>query len=121
MGTAPVEAGWLELLRPIFVFLGLGIILLIAWFWIPRLIWPGQYMGSISLPKSSMKWSGVTQVRRSPPGAGGPGAGRGLPPRNAPPGFESGGRTPSQRTPKDATIVHPMGDATRIRLDKDQK
>ncbi|HEV7676396.1 MAG TPA: vWA domain-containing protein [Candidatus Angelobacter sp.] len=121
MGTAPMETGWLELLRPIFVFLGLGVILLIAWFWVPRLIWPGQYMGSISLPKSSMKWSGVTQIRRSPPGAGGPGAGRGLPSRNAPAGFEQGGRTPSQRTPRDATIVQPMGDATRIRLDKDQK
>ncbi len=117
--TAPAEIGWLELLRPIFVFLGLGLLLLIAWFWVPRLIWPGQYMGSIALPKSAMKWSGGSQVRRSPPGgAGAPG---GMPPRNVPPGFEAGSGAPGQRTPRDATVVQPMGDATRIRLDRDQK
>jgi len=121
-GAGSLEAGWLDLLTPLFVFLGLGIVLLIAWFWVPRLIWPGQYMGSISLPKSAMKWSGATQVRRFPSGgAGPPGAGRGLPARNVPPGFESGSGAPGQRTPRDATVVQPMGDATRIRLDKDQK
>lgn len=120
--TAPAELSWVELLRPVFVFLGLGILLLIAWFWVPRLIWPGQYMGSIALPKSAMKWSGGTQVRRSsPPGSGGPGVNRGLPSRNAPPGFESGSGAPGQRTPRDATVVQPMGEATRIRLNKDQK
>lgn len=114
--------GWLEQLRPLFVFLGLGVLLLIAWFWVPRLIWPGQYMGSITLPKSSMKWSSPTQVGR---GSGtarqAPGAGRGMQSRNVPPGFESDSGQPGQRTPRDRTMVQPMGEATRIRLDREQK
>jgi von Willebrand factor type A domain len=118
LGTAPAQTTWVELLRPIFVFFGLGIVLLIAWFWVPRLIWPGQYMGAITLPKSTMKWSGMTQVKRSPPGVR---AYDGRPSAKAPPGFEPENDSPARRTPRDATIVQPMGEATRIRLDKDQK
>jgi Mg-chelatase subunit ChlD len=121
---APVAAqpGLLELLRPVFVFLGLGVVLLIAWFWVPRLIWPGQYMGSLTLPKSSMKWSGPTQVRQSPLAArGAQAASRGMPRGNVPPGFESDSGAPGQRTPRDATVVQPMGEATRIRLEREQK
>lgn len=120
--TATAQPGWLELLRPVFVFLGLGIVLLIAWFWVPRLVWPGQYMGTLTLPKSSMKWSGPTQVRHAPPAVrGAQAASRGMPRGDVPPGFETDSGAPGQRTPRDATVVQPMGEATRIRLERKQK
>jgi hypothetical protein len=112
--SEPVEAGWVPLLRPMIVFLVLGGLLLIAWFWVPRLVWPGQYLGNISLAKPPVKWSNATngrqgEQRRSPH----------PPAYDAPSGFLQVKGQPARRKPEDATIAQPMGDATRMRLDRD--
>ena len=104
------ETGWLTLLRPVFVFLGLGGILVVAWFWIPRLVWPGQYIGSIALAKPAGKWASPTRAGQRPD--------RSLP-KNAPPGFEAGKAGSRQRTPDDATVVQPASEDTKIRLHRD--
>lgn len=123
--AAPRETGWVGLLRPVLVFLGLGLMLLIAWFWVPRVIWPGQYMGKVTLSKSTMKWAGGTQSRPGTlPASSGQArsaAPQNVRPRNVPPGFESSSGAAGQRTPRDATIVRPMGEVTRLRLEKEQK
>jgi hypothetical protein len=106
----PTEAGWTPLLRPIVVFLGLGGVLVIAWFWVPRLVWPGQYLGQLSIPKPAMRWSSGPSERRRD---------QFVTSSSAPSGFLNVKGRPAQRRPQDATMVQPMGDATRMRLDRD--
>jgi Mg-chelatase subunit ChlD len=106
----PADAGWTPLLRPIIVFLGLGGVLVIAWFWIPRLVWPGQYLGQLTVPKQARKWSNSSNERRRDQSA---------PTFDAPSGFLNVKGRPAQRRPQDATIAQPIGDATRMRLDRD--
>jgi von Willebrand factor type A domain len=110
--TASPEPEWLPFLRPIFVFLSLGGLLLVSWFWVPRLLWPGKYLGRISIPKSTMKWSNVTAKRRredsDPTSVTG-----------TPSGFLNPKSRPAQRRPEDATVLQPISDNTRMRLHKD--
>ena len=98
LGEIPVQQGWLSLLRPLFVFLGLGGVLLIAWFGIPRLIWPGQYIGGMGAA-APVKWSDLPQVNKK-----------------APPGFEPGKIGAGERRPSDATVVQPYRDSTKTRI-----
>jgi hypothetical protein len=97
--TTPTGPHWMTILRPILVFLGFGSVLIILWFWVPRLAWPEQYVGI--LPTGS-KWSHKSGSRRA-----------------LPPGFgtQTHAKVP-QRAPSDATIVQPNPEFTRTRLDK---
>ncbi|MDQ6705875.1 MAG: VWA domain-containing protein, partial [Acidobacteriota bacterium] len=82
---------WMFILRPILVFAGLGTSLLILWFWVPRLVWPEQYLGDIP----GARWAAQT---RSLPVAQKPG-------RRPPPGFEKDSAAQmAQRTPADPTL-----------------
>ena len=101
------ETGWLTLLRPVFVFLGLGGMLLVAWFWIHRLAWPGQYIGSIALARPAAKWASPSRRGQRPMQAA---------PKKVPPGFEPGKTGAGQRTPQDATVVQPLKESTKTRL-----
>jgi hypothetical protein len=95
----PTSNGWISVLRPVLVFVGLGALLLILWFWIPRLVWPEQYIGVVP----TKRWAG--QKTRDPKR-----------PANAPPGFE--GVNESAQAPRaafDQTIVAPR-DFTQTRL-----
>jgi len=103
------ETGWLTLLRPVFVFLGLGGLLLVAWFWIPRLVWPGQYIGSIAALKPAGKWASPTRPGQRPVQVV----------KNLPPGFAPGKAGVGQRTPQDATVVQPSSETGKIRLHRD--
>ena len=104
------ETEWLTLLRPVFVFLGLGALLVIAWFWIPRLVWPGQYVGRIALAKPAGRWAGPS--RAAQPSARALAA-------SAPPGFEHGKSGSLARSPQDVTVVQPATEDTRVRLRRD--
>ncbi len=104
------EIGWLTLLRPVFVFLGLGGMLVVAWFWVPRLVWPGQYIGSITALRPAGKWANPSRPGRRPVQSIS---------KNMPPGFEPGKAGPGQRTPQDATVVQPSSDTGKIRLHRD--
>jgi Ca-activated chloride channel family protein len=104
------EVGWLTLLRPVFVFLGLGGMLMVAWFWIPRLVWPGQYIGSLAMSRPAGKWANPSRPGQRPAQAVA---------KNMPPGFESGKAGSGQRTPQDATVVQPLSETGKIRLHRD--
>lgn len=104
LNQTPAGPGWLTLLRPLFVFLGLGGLLLIAWFGIPRLIWPGQYIGNIATAKPAIRWSGPTPSAKKMPS-----------------GFDQSRSVPSDRRPQDATVIRPGSDVTKTRLQQDRK
>lgn len=111
--------GWMVVLRPALVFLGLGTLLLVAWFWLPRLIWPDQYVGSLAVLRERRRWATERPTRpaddRDQRGDAGPR-------QPAPPGFGQarGGSPVRERTPGDATVVQPRADlGTRTRLDLD--
>jgi hypothetical protein len=74
-------AGWLTIVRPLLVFVGFATLLFVLWFWLPRLIWPEQYLGTFTTQGSGMRWSDKTQL-----GA----VSKQRPTRPAPPGFETG-------------------------------
>ena len=104
----PASGSLLTILRPILVFVGLGTVLLVMWFWVPRLIWPEQYIGTFTTQTGAMRWADKSQVRsKSQVRPSGP----------APPGFatQRGGAQPP-RAPGERTIVQP--DFSHSRLQK---
>ncbi len=108
------ESGWWTIARPIVVFVSLGVSILILWFWVPRLVWPDQYIGNVPVRASARKWSsGQTMVSRR--GAGGPPGST----KTAPPGFtRAGGQSGGPvRGAADQTMVRPRPDLTRTRLE----
>lgn len=111
LANLPVESGWTSILRPAGVFLGLGLLLLILWHWVPRLIWPDQYLGAV--PGAGQKWASQTRV------VDGVIAGR-----PAPPGFEAGPRGVNMgpRGAADKTVVNPQAhpDFSKTRLNNRQ-
>jgi Mg-chelatase subunit ChlD len=96
--TTPTGPHWMTILRPLLVFLGFGSVLIVLWFWVPRLAWPEQYVGIVP---TTAKWSHKSGS-----------------PRPLPPGFgtQTHGKVP-QRAPSDATIVQPNPEFTKTRLD----
>lgn len=108
----PASGSLLSMLRPVLVFFGLGTLLLVLWFWVPRLIWPEQYIGS--LPGTSadggMRWANMSRARSSD---------QGPPMRQAPPGFggQKGGAQPP-RAAGERTVVRPEADFSKSRLQK---
>jgi von Willebrand factor type A domain len=112
-GAAVAAVGWASLLRPIVVFVVLGVAILLLWFTLPRLAWPEEYVGTFH-PQGSVRWTPAT--------APVPGAVRG-PERSAPPGFQAGPERVAapHRAPADATAVFPVnriGTRTRLELKK---
>lgn len=107
----PASGGWLSTLRPVLVFAGLGTLLLVLWFWVPRLVWPDQYIGE--LPSAGgMRWASMSRARPSDQS-------QARPSRQVPPGFQSmGGGAQLPRTPSDRTVVQPDADFSRSRLQK---
>lgn len=95
----PEQNGWVSILRPVGVFCGLGLLLILLWFWVPRLIWPEQFIGV--LPGAGQaKWGNQTRI------VDGVIAGR-----PAPPGFQAGpkGVNMPPRAPSQATVMNPHG------------
>lgn len=105
---APASRDLLATLRPVLVFFGMGTLLLVLWFWVPRLVWPEQYIGTFPTRTASIKWGNKTQLWSKS-------AVR--PTRPAPPGFgiQRGAAAPP-RAAGDRTIVQP--DFSKSRLQK---
>ena len=101
---------WLAILRPFLVFIGIGTLLLILWFWVPRLVWPEQYIGSVPTATRG-RWASATGViRPSTDGVRG---------RQPPAGFQRGkGGAQAPRAADDRTVVSPDADLTRTRLQR---
>ncbi len=102
----PTSGNWLPLLRPVLVFFGLATLLLVLWFWVPRLVWAEQYIGTFAIQGGSRRWADKSQVRSKSPAR---------PSRSAPPGFETrkGGAQPP-RAPADRTVVQPDFSMSRL-------
>jgi Ca-activated chloride channel family protein len=95
----PVSAGWTSIIRPLGVFCGLALLLLLMWHWLPRLIWPEQFIGVMPAVAGQTKWASQTRI------VNGVIAGR-----PAPPGFQKGpgGVAMPPRSAADATVVNPQ-------------
>lgn len=88
----PALSGWSSVLRGILIFAGLGVVWLLLWFWLPRIVWQGERPGlSTAFVRSNgdrkfgVQASGV-QVRDAPAGF------------EADPGFRAPQRTAAQTT-----------------------
>lgn len=106
----PPASGWSRVLVELLLYLGAAVLLLILWFWVPRLIWGERYPNTV--PERSRRWSsdrtGVTsasgvQVRST---------------SKLPVGFNSELESvgPLRRSAAQTTQVQPRGDASRTRL-----
>jgi len=103
----PNTTGWLGMtvLRPIVVFAGLGILLLILWFGLPRLLWPDRFQQDTAALRPD-RWVAGTRVETA--------AYR----RKPPPGFDKRRGGAPDRAPSDKTIVSPRDQfTTRTRLE----
>ena len=58
--TLRTESSWWTVIRPMLVFLGIGALIMILWFWIPRLVWPEQYLGDVPVVPSRGRWASQT-------------------------------------------------------------
>lgn len=96
----------IAILRPLLVFTGLGVLLAILWFGLPRLIWPARYEQEAAVLRPD-RWVAQTRVE---PGANA---------RKAPPGFDKRRSNLPERAPSDKTTLKPLNDfnVTRTRLD----
>lgn len=105
--TLRTESSWWAVIRPMLVFLGIGALIMILWFWVPRLVWPEQYMGDVPVVASRGRWASQAGDR---PSAGRPGG--------APAGFsaKAGGGGGAARRPGDETVVQPRAPSGRTRL-----
>jgi Ca-activated chloride channel family protein len=108
LAALPASAGWTSILRPVGVFCGLALLLLLMWHWVPRLVWPEQYIG-VMPGTGQTKWGSQTRI------VNGVIAGR-----PAPPGFQKGpgGVAMPPRSAADATVVNPQAhrDFSQTRL-----
>lgn len=103
------SVGLISIIRPTLVFFGLGTVLLLLWFWVPRLVWPEQFIGNFPAAGGG-RWAEVSRAWSTS---------RRKPSRPAPPGFQSrrGGGVPP-RSPSDRTTVQPQPDFSKSRLQK---
>jgi len=113
---AAESGGWMSTLRPVLVFIGLGALLLALWFWVPRLVWPEQYLGNAPVVASRGRWTSPDQTRLVSGGVRG----------DAPPGFApaGGNRGGGARGASDRTVVAPRaggGPGTETRLSRDPR
>ncbi len=104
----PAGYGWSIVLVHLLLFLGVAILLIVLWFWIPRLIWNESFMNATN----AQRWSnGQTPVLTTTPLRGTP-----LPAGFTPEAQPSG---PLQRSPAQTTQVGPRPDKARTRLNFD--
>ncbi len=94
----PAISGWTIVLRGILVFCGLGVILLLLWFWVPRIVW----RGGIPAAGTRRRWSKESTVQAS-----------GVQVRDTPNGFDTEAAASSpQRTAAQVTQVRLRTDLT---------
>ena len=93
-------SNWISVIRPALVFIGIGSLILILWFWVPRLVWSDQYIG-ITPTKQRWRNGGRDTVKTGPNGFG-----------------LTKGAARAPRAPSDATIIQPRTDFSKTRLDR---
>lgn len=104
-----VDSGWASVVVYSLLFLAASAVVLVLWFWVPRLVWGDRYSGSI--PQPAKRWSGdkggmtsaaAVQVRSS----------------SVPAGFDPSldSTAPIRRSASQITQVQPRGEFSRTRL-----
>jgi len=58
------DSGWSAVLRGLLIFSGCGVLLLLLWFWIPRLIWGNEFAGDMALGVNR-RWGKDSAVKAS--------------------------------------------------------
>ena len=97
----PASTGWSTLLRGILVLFGSSALLLLLWFWVPRLIWRDGVL------PPAQRWSKSAPVQAS---------GAQVRPSKAPAGFSAAGeKVVSPRSPGQVTQVQPRGEFSHTR------
>lgn len=103
------NSGWDAVLRSMLVFVGFGVLLLLLWFWIPRLIWGDQYSGSLAAVSAERRWGKDAGVKAS-----------GVQMRtvtDAPDGFDADQvRAKQQRSASQITQVQPRGENAKNKV-----
>jgi Mg-chelatase subunit ChlD len=101
---------WFSMVRPVLVFLGLGTLLLVFWFWVPRLVWPEQYIGTFPVASKGRRWAESSSAKLDSRARSG---------HPAPEGFQTWrGGAQAPRAPADKTVVQPKPDFSRSRVEK---
>nr|WP_246301735.1 vWA domain-containing protein [Granulicella arctica] len=110
IATRPsANSGWDAVLRSLLVFGGCGVVLLLLWFWIPRLIWGNQYAGNLASVGAGRRWGKDAGVKAS--------AVQMRTVANAPDGFDADQvRAKQQRSPGQVTQVQPRGEVSKARI-----
>jgi Mg-chelatase subunit ChlD len=105
----PANSGWDTVVRGLLVFVGCGVVLLLLWFWIPRLIWGNQYAGNLAAVGAGRRWGKDAGVKAS-----------GVQMRtvnSAPDGFDADQvRAKQQRSAGQITQVQPRGEVAKSRI-----
>jgi Mg-chelatase subunit ChlD len=106
-------SGWSTVLVHLLILVGCAALLLLLWFWIPRLVWGDRE----ALAQAPKRWR--TQGHGVEPDRHSVRAASGVQIRSAPAGFSEVPEAvgPLQRSPAQTTRVGPKTDATRSRLD----
>jgi hypothetical protein len=108
------DSGWTSVVIYSLLFVAASVVVLVLWFWVPRLIWGNRYANT--LPQRSKRWSsersGMTsaagvQVRSS----------------SLPAGFDTtiDSGAPIQRSASQTTQIQPRGEFSRTRLTFEEK
>ena len=106
-------AGWAVLLIHALLYLAAAAVLLMLWFWLPRLIWGDRFSGTT--PEPTQRWSGERSGVTSASGVKVRSTG------NLPSGFtpEAQSASPLQRSAAQTTQIQPRGEFSKTRLSFD--
>jgi Mg-chelatase subunit ChlD len=100
------NSGWDTVLRGLLVFGGCGVLLLLLWFWIPRLIWGTRYAENLAAVSAGRRWGKDVGVKAS--------AVQMRTVATAPEGFDADQvRARQQRSAGQVTQVQPRGEAAK--------
>lgn len=106
------NSGWDAVLRGLLVFAGCGVLLLLLWLWVPRLIWGNEYAGNLAFAGAGRRWGKDAGVKAS--------AVQMRTVANAPDGFDADQvRSKQQRSPGQITQVQPRSDFPKAEVVRD--
>ena len=107
------SSGWSVLLVHGLLYLAAGALLLMLWFWLPRIIWGDRY---VSAPDRTQRWPSDKRAVTSASGVQVRSA-------NLPPGFspEPQSASPLQRSAAQTTQIQPRGEFSKTRLTFDER
>ncbi len=110
----PTDSGWSVVLIYYILALAACALVLMLWFWVPRLIWGERYLHAI--PARSKRWAGERPAVTSASGVQ-------IRSSSLPAGFEGAAATSgvTQRSAAQTTQLQPRGEFSRTRLTFDQK